>query len=204
MVPVLSGVELAPLACYENKRPLPLPLASWSRSPLNENAVNAVNAAFVRCRGFAPAPLAAYYWDGVPLMKKLSRACLVEQLRHTFTTERADLGPNSPFGLARSHCSQYRWPGAAVFGAQRRHRRSRFPDFLPAHWMGEKASRGRSWLHSVHHRAASCDDSCASSASSDSPCCSPGVGFACEKAAATTEGAPMAGSTAEGKPWCLR
>ena len=92
-------------------------LPAWSRSPLNENAVNAVNAAFVRCRGFAPAPLAAYYWDGVPLMKKLSRACLVEQLRHTFTTDRADLGPNSPFGFARSHCSQYRWPGAAVFGA---------------------------------------------------------------------------------------
>ena len=40
---------------------------------------NTVNAALVSCKGFAPAPLAAYYWysvsDGVALMKKLSRPC---------------------------------------------------------------------------------------------------------------------------------
>ena len=60
-------------------------LPEWSRSPLKENAVNE-NAAVAIGRGFASAPCAAYYSDGVPLMKKLSRACCVEHVRHTFIT----------------------------------------------------------------------------------------------------------------------
>ena len=67
---------------------LPLPLFGLGLR-LKKMRENTVNAALVSRKGFAPATLAAYYWysvwDDVALMKKLSRACCVEQVRHTFT-----------------------------------------------------------------------------------------------------------------------